>query len=90
MFWAMRLGAVIALLITGGLELGQIGRIAKLFADFAMIELKSKELVRVECKDLQLTAKDGPPRGAFLMKRKFYEKRANIRRTLDLFEGMPH
>jgi hypothetical protein len=32
-------------LITGGLELGQIGRIAKLFADFAMIELKSKEFV---------------------------------------------
>ena len=47
-------------LITDGPQLGQIGRIAKLFADFAMIELKSKEFVRVECKDLQLTAQDGP------------------------------
>ena len=46
-------------LITDGTQLGQIGRIAKLFADFAMIELKSKEFVRVECKDLQSTAKDG-------------------------------
>jgi hypothetical protein len=48
-------------------ELGQVGRIAKLFHNDAKIELRGGEFVRVKYKDLELTARDGPlgPLGSF-------------------------
>jgi ribosomal protein L24 len=54
-------------LITGMPELGQVGRIAKLFHNDAKIELRGGEFVRVKYKDLELTARDGPlgPLGSF-------------------------
>jgi hypothetical protein len=55
-------------LISDRSQLGQIGRIAKLSDNHATIELQSKELVRIEYKDLQLMEpKDGPlgPLGSF-------------------------